>query len=229
MSLTTNIRVHASELVVKPDLQILRRYRRPLLLRLEHTHRPTLEDHVHRATRLGSSRSLNLRFGLIVRRRAVSSQSSCGLAAVVVLPINVPTLRREARCRAPRAEAYACPLQLLRLRAGLQLRAGLLRTTTFITANTHVINGCWPGGRVAAASGRLGVAHQRVTALRARGRPAMAAPNHVDFVGDGAEHGSIGMLPQRPRHYLQIQRGRNPATPRAVAGFSSPGRLFFMD
>src|SRR5262247_559209 len=59
-----HLAVHASELVVKPDFQILRRYRRPLLLRLEHTHRPTLEDHVHRATRLGSSRSLNLRFGI---------------------------------------------------------------------------------------------------------------------------------------------------------------------
>src|SRR2546429_7700221 len=59
-----HLAVHASELVVKPDLQILRRYRRPLLLRLEHTHRPTLEDHVHRATRLGSSRSLNLRIGI---------------------------------------------------------------------------------------------------------------------------------------------------------------------
>src|SRR5207245_9771221 len=56
--------VHASELVVKPDVQILRRYRRPLLLRLEHTHRPTLEDYVHRATPLGSSRSLNLRIGI---------------------------------------------------------------------------------------------------------------------------------------------------------------------
>src|SRR5262249_11988921 len=53
-----------SELVVKPDFQILRRYRRPLLLRLEHTHRPTLEDYVHRATRLGSSRSLNMRIGI---------------------------------------------------------------------------------------------------------------------------------------------------------------------
>jgi hypothetical protein len=31
---------------------------------LEHTHRPTLEDYVHRATRLGSSRSLNLRIGI---------------------------------------------------------------------------------------------------------------------------------------------------------------------
>jgi hypothetical protein len=36
----------------------------PLLLRLEHTHRPTLEDYVHRATRPGSSRSLNLRIGI---------------------------------------------------------------------------------------------------------------------------------------------------------------------
>src|SRR5262249_24297000 len=59
-----HLAVHASELVVKPAFQILRRYRRPLLLRLEHTHRPTLEDYVHRATRLGSSRSLNLRIGI---------------------------------------------------------------------------------------------------------------------------------------------------------------------
>src|SRR5207245_9617377 len=56
-----HLAVHASELVVKPDFQILRRYRQPLLLRLEHTHRPTLEDYVHRATRLGSSRSLTMR------------------------------------------------------------------------------------------------------------------------------------------------------------------------
>src|SRR5262249_14262925 len=35
-----HLAVHASELVVEPDFQILRRYRRPLLLRLEHSHRP---------------------------------------------------------------------------------------------------------------------------------------------------------------------------------------------
>jgi hypothetical protein len=52
----------------KPDHQILRRYRRPLLLRLEHTHRPTLEDHVHRATRLGrrGARALLQSFGIPV-------------------------------------------------------------------------------------------------------------------------------------------------------------------
>src|SRR6266446_5775006 len=65
-----HLAVHASELVVKRDFQILRRYRQPLLLRLEHTHRPTLEDYVHRATRLGSSRSLNLRIGIRLRIEA---------------------------------------------------------------------------------------------------------------------------------------------------------------
>src|SRR5438105_1588159 len=73
-----HLAVHASELVVKPDFQILRRYRQPLLLRLEHTHRPTLEDYVHRATRLGSSRSLNLRIGINrlerYERRALSGR-----------------------------------------------------------------------------------------------------------------------------------------------------------
>src|SRR5260221_11910426 len=56
--------VHASELVVKPDLQIFRRYRRPLLLRLEHAHRSALEDHVHRAPRLGERGLLNVRIGI---------------------------------------------------------------------------------------------------------------------------------------------------------------------
>src|SRR6266446_8492289 len=73
-----HLAVHASELVVKPDFQILRRYRQPLLLRLEHTHRPTLEDYVHRATRLGSSRSLNLRIGISSSKGSYSIPSSRG-------------------------------------------------------------------------------------------------------------------------------------------------------
>src|SRR6516164_2602233 len=73
-----HLAVHAPELVVKPDLQILRRYRRPLLLRLEHTHRPTLEGYVHRATRLGRSRSLNLRIGI---RPAATSAPRCTRSA----------------------------------------------------------------------------------------------------------------------------------------------------
>jgi hypothetical protein len=47
-SLTTNIRVHATELAVEPNLQILRRHRRSLLLRLERPQQSALENHVHR-------------------------------------------------------------------------------------------------------------------------------------------------------------------------------------
>jgi len=53
--------VHAAELAVEPNFQILRRHRRSLLLRLEHAHRSAVENHVHRAPRLGSRRSPNLR------------------------------------------------------------------------------------------------------------------------------------------------------------------------
>ena len=44
--------------------QILRRNRRPLLLRVEHAHRSTLENHVHRSPRLGSRRSIIVRVGI---------------------------------------------------------------------------------------------------------------------------------------------------------------------
>jgi hypothetical protein len=50
--------------LVEPNFQILRRYRRSLLLRLEHSHRSPVENHVHRAPRLGSRRLLNLRIGI---------------------------------------------------------------------------------------------------------------------------------------------------------------------
>src|SRR5262249_38699027 len=56
--------IHAAELVVEPNFQILRRHRRSLLLRLEHAHRSAVENHVHRPPRLGSRRSLNLRIGI---------------------------------------------------------------------------------------------------------------------------------------------------------------------
>ena len=38
--------------------------RRSLLLRLEHSHRSAVEDHVNRAPRLGLDRSINLRIGI---------------------------------------------------------------------------------------------------------------------------------------------------------------------
>src|SRR6266851_166293 len=56
--------VHAPELAVEPHLQILRRHRRSLLLRLEHPHRSAMENHVHRLPRLGDRRSLFVRVGI---------------------------------------------------------------------------------------------------------------------------------------------------------------------
>src|SRR5260370_35856512 len=59
-----HLAVHAPELAVKPHLQILRRYRRPLLLCLEYPDRPTLENHVHRSARLGNRASVAVRIGI---------------------------------------------------------------------------------------------------------------------------------------------------------------------
>src|SRR4051794_6168339 len=45
--------VLARQLVVEPRVRLLRRHRRPLLLRVEPPHRPALDHHVHRPPRLG--------------------------------------------------------------------------------------------------------------------------------------------------------------------------------
>src|SRR6202166_2878381 len=45
--------VHARQLALNPNLQILRRHRRPLLRRLEQAHRSALADHVHRTAPIG--------------------------------------------------------------------------------------------------------------------------------------------------------------------------------
>ncbi len=44
---------------IEPRLQILRRYRRSLLLRLEYAPRPPLENHVHRAASMGARVLIN--------------------------------------------------------------------------------------------------------------------------------------------------------------------------
>ena len=44
----------ARQLVVEPDLQILRRHRRAVLPSLEQPHRPTMEDHVPRHAQMGA-------------------------------------------------------------------------------------------------------------------------------------------------------------------------------
>ena len=77
-----HLAVHATELAVQSHLQILRRYRRSLLLRLEHADRSALENHVHRTPRLGNRRSANLRVGITSRARF-----SIGGGAVSLCPV----------------------------------------------------------------------------------------------------------------------------------------------
>jgi len=48
-----HLAVHARQLALKPCLQLLQRYCRSLLFRLEPTHRSAMENHVHRPSRLG--------------------------------------------------------------------------------------------------------------------------------------------------------------------------------
>src|SRR6516162_6481904 len=59
-----HLAVHAPKLAIEPRLQILRRHRRSLLLRLEHPYRSAVEDHVNRAPGVGLHRSFNLRIGI---------------------------------------------------------------------------------------------------------------------------------------------------------------------
>ena len=51
--------VYARQLALEPRLQILRRYRRSLLLRLEYAPRPPLENHVYRITPVGARVLIN--------------------------------------------------------------------------------------------------------------------------------------------------------------------------
>src|SRR6516225_10509577 len=85
-----HLAVHAPKLAVKPRLQILRRHRRSLLLRLEHPHRPAVEDHVNRASRLGLHRSIILRIGISAAAACAEDWISrmpalCSVAAVVMM------------------------------------------------------------------------------------------------------------------------------------------------
>src|SRR6516162_5005236 len=60
-----HLAVHGPKLAIEPRLQILRRHRRSLLLRLEHPYCSAVEDHVNRAPGVGLHRSFNLRIGII--------------------------------------------------------------------------------------------------------------------------------------------------------------------
>jgi hypothetical protein len=54
-----HLAVHARELALKPRLQVIRGYRRSLLLRLENPAGPTVEDHVDRKTQMGARVLIN--------------------------------------------------------------------------------------------------------------------------------------------------------------------------
>src|SRR6516165_4756597 len=77
-----HLAVHAPKLAIEPRLQMLRRHRRSLLLRLEHSYCSAVEDHVNRAPGVGLHRSFNLRIGI---SRHISTPA-------------LPTLGRSSRC-----------------------------------------------------------------------------------------------------------------------------------
>src|SRR5262245_35899750 len=85
--------IHAAELVVEPNFQILRRHRRSLLLRLEHAHRSAVENHVHRPPRLGSRRSLNLRIGISCAAVVIAGTPAL-MISIFFLPAKPPSCRR---------------------------------------------------------------------------------------------------------------------------------------
>src|SRR3954466_7983280 len=80
-SLTTNIRIHARELDLQPDLRLLPRHPRSLLRGVEQTHRPALAHHVHRPARLCSP-------VLITRTWYKDRRTLPSAAAVFFLPLS---------------------------------------------------------------------------------------------------------------------------------------------
>ena len=89
-----HLAIHAGELAVEPRLQILRRNRRSLLLRLEHPHRSTLENHVHHSPRLGTRRSLIVRIGI----RCLQAMAPCAACARA----------GQSRCQPPSSTGSSC-------------------------------------------------------------------------------------------------------------------------
>src|SRR4051794_21972406 len=63
-ALTTNIRVHARQLDLEPDLLLLPRHSRSLLRGVEQAHGSALAHHVHRTARLGSPVLINGTYGM---------------------------------------------------------------------------------------------------------------------------------------------------------------------
>src|SRR5262249_9030263 len=61
--------IHARQLALEPDLQIIRRSRRPLLPGLEQAHRSALAHHVHRIEPMGARVLINgIRYNVMLKR-----------------------------------------------------------------------------------------------------------------------------------------------------------------
>jgi DDE superfamily endonuclease len=64
-----HLAIHEAKLALQSGLQMLRRYRRPLLLCLEHPDRSALENHVRRSPRLGHRGCFIMRMGIMHAKR----------------------------------------------------------------------------------------------------------------------------------------------------------------
>src|SRR4051812_18493068 len=84
-----HLAVLARQLVVEPRVRLLRRHRRPLLLRVEPPHRPALDHHVHRPPRLGQC----IQCMMISAGWYSSARGSAGLS-------RQPTTKQEAVAKA---------------------------------------------------------------------------------------------------------------------------------
>jgi len=78
--------VHARQLALKQNIQILQRHRRPLMLCMEPTHRPALEDHVNRTARLGAPMIL---FGNWYKQPFRQSFAFCGKVKFIYQFLNL--------------------------------------------------------------------------------------------------------------------------------------------
>src|ERR1700745_3723285 len=95
-----HLAVHAPKLAIEPRLQILRRHRRSLLLRLEHPYCPAVEDHVNRAPGVGLHRSFNLRIVISSPHSTRSSKlAAVYTAKVFAAPVSANVNQRRAVLR----------------------------------------------------------------------------------------------------------------------------------
>src|SRR4051794_11115208 len=80
-----HLAISARQLVVEPRVRLLRRHRRPLLLRVEPPHRPALDHHVHRPPRLGQCMRISAGWYYVFSRAALTLWRIGGQTVVSML------------------------------------------------------------------------------------------------------------------------------------------------